>query len=254
MTNIIIIEDETPAMERMVQILHEIPEPVHIKSKIRSVAAGIDHFRKDAAPVDIIFSDVQLGDGLSFEIFEQSGLRTPVVFTTGYDQFMMMAFENNGIEFLLKPIEKADVEKALWKYRNLKEHFVRRDNAVSNVMNFVNGRVRSHLLVKKGMEHILLRLEDVILFYTENKIVFVIDRFQKKYMIDQTLSNLEETLDPYFFFRANRRYIINLNYVRGFKPFEKVKLLLDLHEMQAKHPIIISQENAPAFRKWIRDA
>lgn len=254
MTNIIIIEDEAPAMENMVQILNEIPAAIHLQSKIRSVAEGIDYFQKNAAPADIIFSDVQLGDGLSFEIFEQSGLKTPVVFTTGYDQFMMMAFENNGIEYLLKPIEKTDVEKALWKYKNLHQHFARCDNAVSNLMQFVNGRSHSHLVVKKGLENILLRLEDVILFYTENKIVFVMDRLQKKYIIDKTLTELEETLDPYFFFRANRRYIVNLNYVKGFKPYEKVKLLVDLHEMQAKHPIVVSQENAPAFRKWVRDA
>jgi DNA-binding LytR/AlgR family response regulator len=104
------------------------------------------------------------------------------------------------------------------------------------------------------MDHILLKLEDIILFYTENKVVFVIDRFSKKYILDKTLCELEEELDSQLFFRANRQYIINLNYVKGFKPFEKVKLLIDLNVPEISHSIIISQETAQTFRKWIRDA
>jgi DNA-binding LytR/AlgR family response regulator len=197
-----------------------------------------------------------LPDGLSFEIFRQTELQVPVIFTTCYDQFMLLAFENNGIDYLLKPVETADVEKALWKYMRLKNYFAQhdRDNPVVNLMNFIKNRTRSRLLVKKGLENILLRLEDIILFYTESKIVFVIDRNAKKYILDKTLCELEEELDENIFFRANRRYLVNLNYVKGFKPFEKVKLLLDLNIPDINHSIVISQETAPAFRKWMREA
>jgi DNA-binding LytR/AlgR family response regulator len=169
---------------------------------------------------------------------------------------MLLAFENNGIDYILKPIEKSDIQKAIWKYKNLRNYFEQQvqETAMSKLVSFVNGRSRSRILAKRGMDHILLKLEDIILFYTENKVVFVIDRFSKKYILDKTLCELEEELDSQLFFRANRQYIINLNYVKGFKPFEKVKLLIDLNVPEISHSIIISQETAQTFRKWIRDA
>lgn len=256
MTNVIIIEDEIPAMKVMLHALSENSNEVNIQAKLRSVNESIEYFKNVSLLPDIIFSDVQLPDGLSFEIFKQTGVKTPVIFTTGYDQFMLLAFENNGIDYILKPIENNDIEKALVKYQHLKNHFLQHSpqEPIANLMNFINHKTKSRLVVKKGLENILLRLEDIILFYTENKIVFVIDRFSKKYILDKTLTELETELDENIFFRANRRYLVNLNYVKGFKPFEKVKLLIDLNVPELSHSIIVSQETAPAFRKWMHDA
>ena len=112
----------------------------------------------------------------------------------------------------------------------------------------------SIIIVKKGTENISLKLEDVVLFYTENKIVYVIDRSGKKYLADKNLSLLEQELDNSVYFRANRQYIININYVRGFKSFEKVKLQVDLTMPDLNHSIIVSQEMAPVFREWMLNA
>jgi len=256
MINVIIIEDETPAMELICRIISEASDEVNIMAKLASVQESINYFRKASSPADIIFSDVQLTDGLSFDIFKQAGIKTPVIFTTCYDKFMLLAFENNGIDYILKPIEKADIIKSLWKYKNLRNHFEQhvQDRSMEKLMSFVSGRSKSRVLVKRGMEHILLRLEDIILFYTESKVVYVIDRFSKKYILDKTLSELEEELDRHLFFRANRQYIVNLDYVKGFKPFEKVKLLIDLNAPEINHSIIVSQETAQDFRKWVRNA
>ena len=256
MINAIIIEDETPAIEVMSNILSRLSEEVNIQAKLRTVEESVDYFRNRPVTADIIFSDVQLSDGLSFEIFKQAGVKTPVIFTTCYDQFMLLAFENNAIDYILKPIEKSDVQKALLKYQNLLKHFTHhiQDESIARLMNLVNDRHKSRLLVKKGLEHILLRVEDVILFYTENKIVCVLDKFSKKYILDKTLTELETELDDKMFFRANRQYIVNLNYVKGFKPFEKVKLVIDLNVPEVSHAIIVSQETAQSFRKWVRDA
>jgi DNA-binding LytR/AlgR family response regulator len=128
------------------------------------------------------------------------------------------------------------------------------DQSIAQLMNLVTDKRKSRLLVKKGLEHILLRMEDVILFYTENKVVFVIDRFSKKYILDKRLTELETELDEKTFFRANRQYIVNLNYVRGFKPFERVKLIIDLNVPEITHSIIVSQETAQSFRNWMRNA
>ena len=255
MLNAIIIEDEKPAMELLVQMLGKVSTSVNIKARLNSVKESIE-FMTTNPDADIIFSDVQLSDGLSFEIFKQTGVQTPVIFTTGYDKFMMMAFENNGIDYLLKPINKTDLDKALLKYKKLQTHFshTEKNVPVENLVKFINNRKKTRLLVKKGVENIALRLEDITLFYTENKVVYVLDRFSKKYICDKTLTELEEELDENTFFRANRQYIININYIRGFKPYEKVKLSVDLNIPEINHSITISQETAPAFRKWMFEA
>lgn len=255
MLNIIIIEDEKPAMEVLVKMLEEISEGVNIKARLNSVKESIE-FITAHPEADIIFSDVQLSDGLSFEIFKQTGVQIPVIFTTGYDKFVMMAFENNGIDYLLKPISKADLDKALLKYRKLQTHFSHTDvnTPVENLVKFISDRKKTRLLVKKGMENIALKLEDITLFYTENKVVYVLDRFSKKYISDKTLTELELELDENTFFRANRQYIININYIRGYKAYEKVKLSVDLNIPEINHSITISQETAPAFRKWMFEA
>lgn len=256
MIQVILIEDETVAMQCMVRILNEIAEDVVIKARLKSVKESIKYFTENSEPVDIIFSDVQLSDGLSFEIFKNAGVRTPVIFTTGYDKFTLPAFENNGIDYLLKPIEKEDVRKALSKYKNLQNHFqpMAAQEAFTKLLGYFHSASRSRLLAKRGVDTVLLKTEDVILFYTENKVVFVIDRFSKKYLIDKTLSELETELDPQLFFRANRQYIINIDYVKGFRPVEKVKLQIDLTMGENSHSIIVSQETAQAFRKWIRES
>ena len=167
-----------------------------------------------------------------------------------------MAFENNGIDYLLKPVDTSDLEKSLLKYNKLQEHFSHLSTQVpvENLLKFVNQRKKTRLLVKKGLENIALRLEEVALIYTQNKLVYVVDSCSKKYISDKTLSELEEELDDTIFFRVNRQYIVNINYVKSFKAFEKVKLLIDITIPELNHSIIISQETAPAFRKWMHDA
>lgn len=255
MLNAIIIEDEKPAIEALVKMLGDVPMGVNIVARLHSVKEGVEFITANP-DADIIFSDVQLSDGLSFEIFKQTGVQTPVIFTTGYDKFIMMAFENNGIDYLLKPINKVDLDRALLKYEKMRTHFLQsaKNSSIEHLSKFISSRKKTRLLVKKGIESIVLRLDDITLFYTENKIVYVLDRYLKKYICDGTLSELEKELDENIFFRANRQYIININFIKGFKPLEKVKLSVDLNIPEINHYITISQEMAPAFRKWMCEA
>jgi DNA-binding LytR/AlgR family response regulator len=252
MLNAIIIEDERPALESLVNTIAAVADDVQVIATLNSVRESIE-FLSTNPPADLIFSDVQLGDGLSFEIFSQSGNRTPVIFITGYDEFMLNAFEYNGIDYLLKPVDKEGLRKALVKYRMLEKHFAGH-NSMNNLLNYIGNHKKKRLVVKKGLENISLRLEDVVLFYTENKIVYVIDRSGKKYLADKNLGELEESLDENIFFRANRQYIININFIKGFKSYEKVKLQVDLTLPELNHCIIVSQETAPQFREWMYNA
>lgn len=253
MLNTIIIEDERPAFESLVNTLSDVAADVHVVARLSSVKESINYLSRQQPSLDLIFSDVQLGDGLSFEIFSQVNIRTPVVFITGYDHFMMNAFEYNGIDYLLKPVDKNDLLKALVKYRMLERHFSDHQ-PFNNLVQYVSDHKKKRLIVRKGLENIALRLDEVVLFYTENKIVYAIDRLGKKYLADHTLSELEETLDQENFFRANRQYIVNINYIRGFKAYEKVKLQVELTLPELNHCIIVSQEMAPQFRDWMHKA
>lgn len=253
MLNTIIIEDERPAMENLLRVLSEVENDIQVSAVLSTVKESIQYLASEPE-ADIIFSDVQLSDGSSFDIFRTRPAHVPVVFITGYDDYMMNAFACNGIDYLLKPVDKKEMQHALLKYRMLEKHFAGHNHALNNLIGQLHNRKKSRLVVRRGLEHIALKLEDVVLLYTENKLVYVIDRFGKKYIGDKNLGEMEEQLDENMFFRANRQYIINIEYIRGFKPYEKVKLLVDMSLPELRHPIIISQENAPQFREWMFNA
>ena len=227
MLNAIIIEDERLAMQELINNLREVSPDTHITATLGSVKESIEYL-SNHPKADIIFSDVQLADGLSFEIFNYAEVDIPVIFITGYDEFIMNAFEYNGIDYLLKPVRKEDLLKAIMKYKMLEKHFAGGSKKIDNLLTHFSSKKKTRLLVRKGLENISLRLEEIALFYTENKIVYVTDQAGKKYMADKNLTDLEEELDDTMFFRANRQYIVNINFVKGFKAYEKVKLLVEL--------------------------
>lgn len=255
MIKAVIIEDEKKAADSLKMMLKEIEPDLMVEAVVPGVEEGIQYFSANGK-VDIIFSDVQLADGLSFSIFAAVKPTAPVVFITGFDRFVMDAFENNGIDYLLKPVSKDHLEKALRKYKDLERHFTveKEDNAFHQLMNYVTTRKRSRILVRRGIENITMPLQEIVLFYTENKVTYAIDRNGRKFMVDKNLSDLEEELDNKTFFRANRQYILNIDYIKSFKPYERVKLWVDLTVPDIDHPIIVSQETAPLFRRWLLEA
>lgn len=249
MTKVVIIEDEAHASRALVSLLQQVSAAVAVQAVITTVQQGIQYLsgRHDA---DLILSDVQLPDGLSFAIFQQVPLSAPVIFITGYDHFMMNAFAFNGIDYLLKPVGAEELQKALQKYQRLQQHFAMRQEVLTQFLDGLHARKKSRLLVKKGVEHITLPYSDVVLFYTENKLVYVIDRAGKKYLCDKNLAELEAELDREQFFRLNRQYIVNINFIRSFRAYERVKLQVELQQ-DLQHILIVSQETAPEFRKWV---
>src|SRR5215813_7119725 len=165
MLNTIIIEDERSASQHLITMLTNLDADINIAAQLFSVRESIEYFLKEPE-ADLIFCDVQLEDGLSFEIFTRAEIRTPVIFITGYDQFVMNAFEYNGIDYLLKPVSEDELQKAIVKYRRLEKHFGNQ-SSLNNLVQYVS-RKKTRLIVKKGLESISLRLEDIVLFFTEN--------------------------------------------------------------------------------------
>ena len=248
MIKTILIEDERLIAEEFKAILRRASAETEIVGSFSTVRESIEWLSNNEAP-DLIFSDVQLADGLSFEIFNHVNVKSPVVFITAYDQFMVNAFEHNGIDYLLKPIDESDLARTLTKYKALEKHF----SPPQFFMDGLKQRQRSRLIVRKGIENVALRLQDIVLIYTEEKLVFVIDREGKKYIIDKRLGELEQEMDKDIFFRANRQYIVNIGFIRSYKTYERVKLQVDLSMANLNHHIVISQETAPVFKKWISE-
>ena len=248
MLKTVIIEDERIIAEEFKKLLLDTAPDTEVVASIATVKESIDYLSTHPSP-DLIFSDVQLPDGLSFEIFNKVSVKSPVVFVTGYDQFVLNAFEHNGIDYLLKPVDERDLTRTLTKYRTLENHFALH----SSFLQLFRPKIRTRLLVRKGIENIPLKMEDIVVIYTENKLVYVIDKDGKKYIAEQHLADLEEELDDSIFFRANRQYIINISYVKSYKAYEKVKLQVDLVFPDLTRQIIVSQEMAPHFRKWINE-
>jgi DNA-binding LytR/AlgR family response regulator len=247
MIRAVIIEDERLIATELSNQLASLSSPVEVMAILGSVKESIEFF-SEGCHADLIFSDIQLPDGLSFTIFEKIKCDTPVVFVTAFDGFIINAFEHNGIEYLLKPIDDKDLIKVVDKYKNLEKHFEQRQKQ----KEFFDKR-KERLVVKKGFANVLLKIEDIVLFYTESRVVYVLDKEGRRYMCDQNLSELETLLDDHTFFRANRQYIINIQYIRGYKTLERVKLAVDINCNESNHSIIVSQETARYFRKWINE-
>lgn len=253
---VLIVEDEGPAFENMVEELHAIDENISVLAGCTSVDECIRWLNTNPQP-DLILMDIQLSDGLSFNIFKACTITCPVIFTTAYDKYLGQAFEYSSIDYLLKPISQDKLKNAIKKYKTLRNHFVGTQehsaNNHSTQPDYLNNpdRKRSRILVKRGMEYQAVRVEDAGYFFTEHKLVFLVDKENRKYMAEKSnLSELEEELDRNIFYRANRKYIINANYIRRFKPLERSKISVEL-VLPVNEEIIISQENSASFKKWI---
>jgi len=253
---VLIVEDERPASENLVEELQAIDDNISVVAGCNSVDETIRWLSKNPQP-DLILMDIQLSDGLSFNIFKACEITCPVIFTTAYDKYLSQAFEYSSIDYLLKPISQDKLRHAIRKYKNLKSHFTGNGNNHNSLLpDYLNNhdRKRSRILVRKGVEFQTVRIEDAGYFFTEHKLIFLVDKENRKYMAEKSnLSELEEELDKNIFYRANRKYIINANYIKRFKPLERSKISVEL-TLPVNEEIIISQENSASFKKWIGES
>jgi two-component system, LytTR family, response regulator len=250
---VLIVEDERPASENLVEELQAIDEKIDVVAGCNSVDETVKWLSSNPQP-DLILMDIQLSDGLSFNIFKACDVTCPVIFTTAYDKYLAQAFQYSSIDYLLKPISQDRLKNAIRKYKSLRNHFVgNQEIQHASLPDYVNqhDRKRSRILVRKGIEFQTVRVEDTCYFFTEHKLIFLVDKENRKYMAEKNnLSELEEELDKSIFYRANRKYIINANFIKRFKPLERSKISVEL-TLPVNEEIIISQENSAAFKKWI---
>ena len=254
MLNVLIIEDEEPAAKRLQKMLLEIVPDAKVLENIVSVSSALKWFRDNPTP-DLIISDIQLSDGLSFEIYKKVDLACPVIFTTAYDQYAIEAFKVNSIDYLLKPIKKDELEKAVMKYKKINQAAavpLMDINKLLQSFNPAGTEYKKRFVVRYG-EHIkTINIEEVVYFYTEDKVNFLCTRDSRRFVIDFNLDTLESTLDPKIFFRINRQYIIGIHSIGEMLAYSKSRVLIKLNPA-AKHETIVSTERSADFKHWLGD-
>lgn len=250
---VIIIEDEAPAFRRLQKILEEIVTEIEIIEVIDSVSESIKWIRNHDLP-DLFFMDIQLSDGLSFEIFEQVKVTKPVIFTTAFDEYMLKAFKVNSIDYLLKPIKKEDLQQSLNKYQEIHHNF--NDTDQSNLLGLIrqvrldDKKFKTRYLIKQGDKLMSVEIDSISYFQTRHGVVHLINREGKKYLMDQTMDELSQQLDPEKFYRANRQFIVSFESIVITHRYHKGKLLLELSPT-SEEDVIVSAEKASDFKMWL---
>jgi len=246
--NILIIEDEKPAAEKLKQLIRRLEPDAGILSSPDSVRESVQWFKHNPPP-DLVFMDIQLGDGLSFEIFEQVEVDCPVIFTTAYDEYALRAFKVNSIDYLLKPVDVEELRSALKKFRRISGQ--KPDKSVfDQVLKSLTKEYKSRFLVKVG-EHIKsLPAAQIQCFYSMDKSTFVLTSENRNYDLDYTLDQIESLVDPSSFFRISRKFIINLEFIKDIISYTNSRLKVVL-QGETQDELIVSREKVRDFKGWL---
>jgi len=246
----LIIEDEPLAADRLAGMLQRMEPGIEITSGIDSVKSAVRWFRDNSEP-DVVFLDIQLADGISFEIFDQVKISAPIIFTTAYDEYAIKAFKVNSIDYLLKPINKADLEGALNKFKSIERPNISGLN-LSELARYLQSEnnYKKRFVVKMGEHLKTIESEQISVFYSQDKTTFLITNEGKKFYLDYTLDELNNIVDPAHFFRINRKYIINVKAIKDVVTFSSSRLKIELDAYNADD-VIVSRDRVKPFRDWL---
>jgi DNA-binding LytR/AlgR family response regulator len=247
----LIVEDEYPAAKRLSQLILKMRPGTEICGTLDSVESTLQWLKDNPAP-DLAFFDIQLGDGLSFDIFQQSPFMGPVVFTTAYDQYTLKAFKQDSVDYLLKPIEEEELAAALQKFdrRQQSPNMLSPDVLQSLVNSLSKPQYQSRFIIKIGQQLSYIATEEIQYFYSEDGIVFAQLEGKKRHALDYTLDALEPLLDPASFFRLNRKVIAHIQSVQKVAPFFNGRLLVTLRPA-ADFEVAVSRDRASDFKRWL---
>lgn len=251
---VVIVEDEALTAEDLAEILLKLADGIEVVKILPSVREAVIYFKQNSSP-DLIFCDIQLGDGHSFEIFSEIHVDAPVIFCTAYDEYALEAFKNNGIDYILKPFTKKTIKAAIEKYKSLKVRFGGMGVDFAGLFQNIQTRRQpdrkiSSLLINWKDKIIPIKINDIALFDIEFKKTQLITFDNHKYFVSNTLDELEEICGEDFY-RANRQYLINRNAVTEALQYHTRKLVLKL-KVIGNHEIIISKNRIPEFLSWLR--
>lgn len=246
---VLIIEDEQPAADKLIRLLKTIDPLLEVMDVIVSVEQAVNWFAVHPTP-ELIFMDIQLEDGISFEIFENAQVKAPVIFTTAYDEYTLKAFKVNSVDYLLKPISLNDLEAAIEKFNTY--HRQQADyTRIESIISRLQPKVKERFLIKFGEHYKSVRVSSISCFFILERNTFLLTDKGKNYPVDYSLDRIEQMVDPGLFFRVNRNYIVNYNTIHDITVYSSSRLKLILDNRKDEEDILVSRERVQEFKRWM---
>ncbi|MAP55013.1 LytTR family DNA-binding domain-containing protein [Altibacter sp.] len=249
--NVLIIEDEKPSARRLQRMLTQLG--VDTRQMLHSVSEAIEWFSNNNHP-DLIFLDIQLSDGLSFEIFETVTVNSAIIFTTAFDEYALQAFKLNSIDYLLKPIDAQELEAAVKKYQNLKapakQVQLDFEDIKKLLVNPVEREYKKRFTTRIGQHIKMIPVDEIECFYSENKGTYAYTVDGRDYLLDTTLEQLEAELEPQTFFRISRKFYVNIHAIRDIISYTNSRLQLKLNSFKEQE-VIVARERVKDFKVWL---
>jgi DNA-binding LytR/AlgR family response regulator len=252
----IIIEDESLVARDLENLIRQVDPSIEIITKLESLKACISYFKSNAAP-DLIFMDIQLSDGVSFDLLEHVDISCPIIFTTAYNEYALRAFKVNSIDYLLKPVDKNELQAAVEKYKKMASTYGNElKDQIQQAINYLSASPQTKVYKERFMVHSGKSLSVIsqsnVAYFLKDALIYLVTLDKQQFLTDfQTMEELEDLLNPKFFYRANRQYIISVNAVESFRTDIYSKILLQLRA-PLDICIDISREKAQAFKTWIQ--
>ena len=248
---IVIIEDEVLAQKELIKLLEEVDAGVEVVSCLRSVAQGIKWLASNNGRYDLLFADIELLDGQSFEIFQQLSIDTPVIFLTAYDEYAIQSFKVNSIDYLLKPVEPRGLKNALDKFSRLNER--RLNISLDDLQALIHSKnkpYKERFNVKIGDIYRYIATKDIAYFYSDDKATYLVTHEKDHLIIGQSLNDLEVKLDPSLFFRVSRKYLVHIHAVEKASKYFNSRLKLKLIPV-SEEEVLVSRVKVPGFLEWM---
>ncbi len=250
--NILIVEDEHHAVKRLVSLIQQIRPSANILTSIDTVEDAVEWLTSHPAP-DLAFFDIQLADGLSFDIFTKVNLTHPIIFTTAFDEYAIRAFKVNSVDYLLKPIQEEELTHAFQKFEQLYQHQPTQYDAQSiqqMLRSMMQKEYTERFLVKVGQQMTHIDVAQIAYLFSENSLTFLKTFSAQKHLLDYTLDQIEEMVSPKLFFRINRKVIVHINAIERVAPYFNNRLALKSNP-RSDIDLIVSRDRVKDFKRWL---
>lgn len=248
---VLIIEDEPLAAERLENLIRELYPEIQLAAILDSVKRSVEWLTRNT--IDLIFMDIQLADGLSFEIFEKAEVKAPVIFTTAFNEYALKAFKVNSIDYILKPIDREELEAAFKKYQTLTQRPVipaKMMESIGYAMQMLTKKYKERFIIKVGEHLKSVEVKEILFFFSLEKTTFAQTKDGRKHILDFTLDQLEGLLDPDYFFKINRKYLVSMSAIQDMINHSNSRIKLVLKSCEDAD-VIVARERVQEFKAWL---
>ena len=250
---IVVVEDEHLAAKRLIDLIKKYDSSIEVLKQLSSIKKSVEWFNSNREVADLIFMDIQLADGLSFEIFEQCQLTKPIIFTTAFDEYAIKAFKVNSIDYLLKPIDFDDLTVAINKFKNSFKEIqpaLNEPTKVEEILKILTKQYKSRFVVKVGIHIRPVDITDIHYFYSLDKATYLYTNENKSYALDFSLDQIENLVDPAIFFRISRKFLVNIAAIKEVISYSGNRLKVKFNYSD-EEDALVSREKVGDFKQWL---